>query len=163
VRWSGISGRRIFWIMPCERFLGMKQAILLTGLTILALEAGFQVAGVRPVATVVYGAIALMAAMIAGTFLWLWIERTTPLATGMVMSWAGMAALAAGWWRETLGDGTQPEAGGPVIFGVLALPIVGSILHFAVMQRSLGCHGPHFLWPPVAALVVSGAVYGVVA
>ena len=80
----------------------MKQAIFLIFLTVLALEAGFLLLGYVPVANIVYGAIALMAVMIAATFLWLWFERTTPLAIGMVVSWFGMACLAGWWWVYNL-------------------------------------------------------------
>lgn len=137
----------------------MKQAIFLILLTVLALEAGFQVMGFAPVANIVYGAIALMAAMIAATFLWLWFERTTPLAIGMVISWFGMACLAAWWWVYNLMGAPAWADQHPAIFGVLALPIVGSVLHFAVIQRSFGFHGMHFLWPLLGAVALSIAVY----
>ncbi|MAM61214.1 hypothetical protein [Maritimibacter sp. UBA3975] len=137
----------------------MKQAIILILLTVLALEAGFLLLGFDPVAEIVYGVIALMAAMIAATFLWLWLERTTPLAIGMVVSWFGLACLAAWWWLYNLLGAPVWAQTHPAIFSVLALPIVGSILHFAVIQRSFGFHGMHFLWPIFAAILVSVAVY----
>lgn len=137
----------------------MKQAIFLIFLTVLALEAGFLLLGYVPVANIVYGAIALMAVMIAATFLWLWFERTTPLAIGMVVSWFGMACLAGWWWVYNLTGSPDWAHQNPGMFGVLALPIVGSVLHFAVIQRSFGYHGMHFLWPLAGAVGLSIAVY----
>lgn len=136
----------------------MKQAVILILLTILALEAGFRLFGYATVANIAYGAIALMAVMIAATFLWLWFERTTPLAIGMVVSWFGMACLAAWWWVYNLLGSPDWGHQNPGVFGILALPIVGAVLHFAVIQRSFGYHGMHFLWPIAGAAALSVAV-----
>lgn len=137
----------------------MKQAIGLTALTIVALEAAFFVLGFDAVANVVFGVIALMALMIAGTFMWLWFERTTPLAIGMVISWLGIAWMASWWWVLNLIGAPDMVLSHPGIFGVLAFPIVGAVLHFAVIQRSFGFHGMHFLWPIVGAIIVSVGVF----
>lgn len=137
----------------------MKQAIWLTLLTIAALEAAFLGVGYRAVAEIAYGAIALMALMIAGTFLWLWFERATPLAIGMVLSWLGMSGMAAWWWFYTMMGAPDWAARHPGIFTILAFPIVGAVLHFAVIQRSFGSHGMRFLWPVAGALGVSVALY----
>lgn len=133
----------------------MKQAILLIIATIGALEAGFLILGFDAVADVVYGAIALMAAAIAATFLWLWFERTTPLAIGMAVSWLGIALMSGWWWVYNLAGAPDWADQHPLLFGVLAMPIVGSVLHFAVIQRSFGFHGAHFLWPLLAAVIAS--------
>ncbi|MEO0945360.1 MAG: hypothetical protein AAFY06_11035, partial [Pseudomonadota bacterium] len=42
-----------------------------------------QTYGYWPVYEVSYGAFSIMAAIIAGTFFWLWARRSTPLALGM--------------------------------------------------------------------------------
>lgn len=129
----------------------MKQAFGLLALIMAGLEAGRALAGAEAVVAVVSGALALMALMIAATFLWLWFERTTPLALGMAHSWLG-AGLLAGlwWWGQRTGAGwTAPPS------LALALPAVGATLHFAVIHRSFGHHGPGFLWPMALALAIS--------
>lgn len=134
----------------------MKQALTLTLLTIAALEAAYLLLGYDRLAGVVYGAMSVMALLIAGTFLWLWFERTTPLAIGMALSWLGVAAMSGWWWAAALSQVPQLFAVHPGIFAALALPLVGAVLHFAVIQRSFGLHGLHFLWPVAGALVLSG-------
>ena len=73
-----------------------------------------------------FGAVAAAAALISGTFLWLWWVRATPLALGMVLSWAGVAAMAGG----------LAVAAGPAL---AALPpvLAGVSLHFGVMRTSM--------------------------
>lgn len=137
----------------------MKQAISLTVLTVIALELAFVGLGYDTVADITYGTIAVMALLIAGTFLWLWFERTTPLAIGMAISWLGIAWVAGWWWAYSLMGAPGWAVAHPGLFVILAFPIVGAILHFAVIQRSFGFHGLHFLWPAIGALAVSIAVY----
>ncbi len=137
----------------------MKQAIWLTILTAIGLETAFGVYGFEVVADIVYGAIAIMAFLVACTFLWLWFERTTPLAIGMVISWLGISWMAGWWWvYNLLGAPTWADEH-PAVFGILALPLVGAVLHFAVIQRSFGYHGVHFLWPVLGAVGLSFSVY----
>jgi hypothetical protein len=91
----------------------MKQALGLLALILAGLEAGRVMAGQDAVLAVVSGALALMALMIAATFLWLWFERTTPLALGMAHSWLGAGLIAGLWWwalRAGGGAGTPPPA-----------------------------------------------------
>lgn len=137
----------------------MKQAIILIGLTVVGLEAGYLAFGYKAVADVAYGAIAVMAMLIAVTFLWLWFVRATPLAIGMVVSWLGVAGVAGWWWSVNLLGQPGWAQGHPGLFAILALPMVGSVLHFAVIQRSFGYHGMHFLWPVAISIVVSVSVY----
>lgn len=137
----------------------MKQAIWLIVATVVALELAFVQLGFDAVADIAYGAIAVMALMIAGTFLWLWFERTTPLAIGMVISWLGISWMAAWWWAYNLMGAPTWADDHPGLFVVLALPIVGAVLHFAVIQRSFGFHGLHFLWPVLGSIGFSVAVY----
>ncbi|GKY87516.1 hypothetical protein [Sinisalibacter aestuarii] len=135
----------------------MKQSVFLTALIWAALEAGRLVVGDGAVRLIAYGAIALMALMIAGTFLWLWRERATPLALGMAWAWLGAGVLAGWWWRASLiGQGAAPEAG---LHLVLAISLTGALLHFAVIQRSFGRHGASFLWPVALALALSGLAW----
>jgi hypothetical protein len=98
-----------------------------------------------------------MSLMISATFLWLWGERATPLALGMSFSWLGTGLFAGGFWVvDLLGlpVGLRSEDTALV---VLAVCIVGALLHFAVIHRSFGRHGMGFLWPVIVALGVSAA------
>ncbi|WP_188527295.1 hypothetical protein [Sinisalibacter lacisalsi] len=136
----------------------MKQAIGLLALILAALALVRAALGGEAALVLAAGAVALMALMIAGTFLWLYFERTTPLALGMAFSWLGWG-LFAGWgWAASL-------AGAPVWGGlaagslaVLGFCIVGAVLHFSVIHRSFGWHGASFLWPVALALALSGLV-----
>ena len=135
----------------------MKQAVALLALVVLVLETGKHVAGHDAVVEIVSGAIALMSLMISATFLWLWGERATPLALGMSFSWLGTGLFAGGFWVvDLLGlpVGLRSEDTALV---VLAVCIVGALLHFAVIHRSFGRHGMGFLWPVIVALGVSVA------
>jgi len=42
---------------------------------------------------------------------------------------------------------------------LLALSLVGAVLHFAVIHRSFGRHGASFLWPVALALGLSTLIY----
>jgi hypothetical protein len=106
-----------------------------------------------------YGALSLMGAMIAATFLWLWYERATPLALGMAFSWAGATCVMGWWWTYNLFDRPVAMVGSEVLFAFLSLYFVGAILHFAVMQRSLGLHGALFALPLLGATLVSVLIH----
>ncbi|WP_298491691.1 hypothetical protein [uncultured Maritimibacter sp.] len=133
----------------------MKQAIWLTLATVAVLEAGFLVAGYVPVADIAFGAVAIMAFLIALTFLWLWASHTTPLALGMVLSWLGVGGMAVWRWAYNLFEAPDWTMDHPAILWMLALTIAGSLLHFAVIQRSFGYRGLAFLWPVCGALGAS--------
>lgn len=83
-----------------------------------------------------YGAFALMAVLIAGTFLWLWARRATPLALGMAFGWAGAASVMGWWWVYNLTGHAVWMEESPVLFGCLSLYFVGAILHLQVIGRS---------------------------
>lgn len=138
----------------------MKQAVLLLALALVALEAGQRMAGHGAVVEIVYGAVTLMSLMISATFLWLWGERATPLALGMSFSWLGAGLFAGGFWLVELFDLGFTGWSGDATLLALGVYIVGAVLHFAVIHRSFGRHGPGFLWPVLAALglSVAGAV-----
>lgn len=136
----------------------MKQALGLLLLVLGVLEAGRASFGDPRLAVVMSGAMALMALMIAATFLWLWLERATPLALGMVHAWAGVAAFSGGWWATALGEGADWPGTPPGSGLVTGLFLVGALLHFAVIQRSFGRHGVAFLWPVAVAFSVAAAV-----
>ena len=135
----------------------MKQAAVLLALVVLALEAGKLAAGHDAVVGIVYGAIAIMSLMISATFLWLWRERATPLALGMSFSWLGAGLFAGGFWLVDMLGLPERAWSDHTALVVLAVYIVGALLHFAVIHRSFGRHGMAFLWPVVAALAMSVA------
>jgi len=135
----------------------MKQAVILLTLVIFVLEAGKLAAGHDAVVEIAYGAIAIMSLMISATFLWLWGERATPLALGMSFSWLGAGLFAGGFWLVDLVGLSAPVWSEDTALLVLAVYIVGALLHFAVIHRSFGRHGMAFLWPVVAALGLSAA------
>lgn len=137
----------------------MRQALLLCLAIAGALVAMDRALGYEAAYEIGYGALALMAAMIAATFLWLWYERTTPLALGMAFSWSGAASVMGWWWVFNLLGGPEAMVGSEVLFAFLSLYFVGAILHFSVMQRSLGLHGGLFAVPIIAATLVSAAIH----
>jgi hypothetical protein len=108
-----------------------------------------------------YGALTLMAAMIAATFLWLWHVRATPLALGMAFSWAGAASVMGWWWVYTLSGGPDWMLEGEMLFVFLSLYFVGAILHFAVVGRSLGLPAGYLGFPVATALVLSAIIHAV--
>lgn len=140
----------------------MKQAILLLALVIGLLEGGKVFVGQAVLLPSVFGAIAMMALMISGTFLWLWGERATPLALGMSFSWLGAGLFAGWWWLHDLLGRPNWVYRDDAALGVLGLCVVGAILHFAVIHRSFGRHGASFLWPVLTALALSAGTVVVV-
>ena len=83
-----------------------------------------------------YGAFAMMAAVISGTFLWLWFRRATPLALGMAFGWAGAASVIGWWWVYKLTGRAVWMDENPLLFGCLSLYFVGALLHLQVIGRS---------------------------
>ncbi len=137
----------------------MKQAfMLLMGLVVL-FQAGYELFGYAAVYEIAYGAITLMALMIAATFLWLFVVRATPLALGMAYSWAGAGAVMGWWWVYQFSGRPDWLSASPVLFACLPFYFVGAVLHFAVIHRSFGLHGLAFLVPVVVAVAVSAGIY----
>jgi hypothetical protein len=137
----------------------MKQAFVLLMLLIGLFHLGYLGLGYEAMYQVAYGAITLMALMISGTFLWLFVQRATPLALGMAYGWAG-AGLVLGWWYLYHLTGRPGWAvDSPVLFVILPFYFVGAVLHFAVIHRSFGRHGMSFLWPVALSVVVSSLLY----
>lgn len=137
----------------------MKQALALLAVVVAVMDLSYRIAGYQAVFVVAYGAIALMALMIAATFLWLWFERATPLALGMAYSWSGIGLVTGWWWLFNLMGQPVWATDHPGLFAVLALYVVGAVLHFSVIHRSFGFHGASFLWPVAVALGLSTLIY----
>ena len=130
----------------------MRQALWLLGAVAVAVAAAVAAMGQAATAAMGYAAVAAMAAMIAGTFLWLWWVRATPLALGMALSWAGVAVVAF-----------HLAGGAPDALPHVALPLLaaGATLHFAVMRRSMGLHPAAAAVPAMltAAAALAGLLF----
>jgi len=135
----------------------MRQAALM----FLAVAAVFQI-GNRVLASpamqdIAQGATALVALVIAGTFLWLWARRTTPLALGMALSWAGAGLMLGWWWAYGLMGRPAAMATSPVLLHFLALYAVGAALHLAVIARSFDLPERGVILPMLVAAAASWA------
>lgn len=137
----------------------MKQAFALLVLLIGLFQVGHALLGYDTVYRIAYGAIALMALMISGTFLWLYVLRATPLALGMAYSWAGAGFVLGWWWVYHLSGQSDALRESPALFNLLPFYFVGAVLHFAVIHRSFGRHGATFLWPIAGAVGLSAGLY----
>lgn len=133
----------------------MRQALLLLIAVIGVLAVGQEALGYWKTYEVVYGAISMMAVMISGTFLWLWVLRATPLALGMAFSWAGCASVLGWWWFYRAFDEPAAMQANGTLFVFLSFYFVGATLHFATIQRSLGLHGQVFLVPVLGSVVLA--------
>jgi hypothetical protein len=140
----------------------MRLAILGGGALFAAFLAGNAIWGFWAVYQIAYGAFVLMAAMIAATFFWLWRRRATPLALGMVMSWAGGAFVMGWWWLfQILGHPTGMTEH-PALFAGLALYLTGTAMHFSVIGANLGWPRVGWAIPVVLAASVSLALTAVI-
>lgn len=137
----------------------MKQAVMLLVALMALFRLGYEVMGYQAVYQIAYGAITLMALMIAATFLWLFVVRATPLALGMAYSWAGAGGVLGWWWVYNAAGQPAWSVESPHLFLLLPFYFVGAVLHFAVIHRSFGRHGTAFLWPVAAALAASSLIY----
>ncbi|MEL7345121.1 MAG: hypothetical protein AAFN59_09720 [Pseudomonadota bacterium] len=136
----------------------MKQAIYMLILAIAALLAGEAAFGYGATYKTVYGALAIMALMIAGTFLWLYLKRATPLALGMAFSWAGCAGVLSWFWLYRTLERPMFMQDNDALFVLLAFYFVGATLHFVTIQRTLGWHGQTFLLPVIGSFIVAMTV-----
>jgi hypothetical protein len=137
----------------------MRQAIFLA----LALWAAFyfivEVLDFRLAAAIGFSATMLIAAVNSLTFLWLWYARTTPLALGMALSWAGQAAISAWWFATGMpGKGVWLDQD-PLIFLFLSIYIVGGGIHIAVIQNSAGSTRTAAIWPLMAIVAIITGFY----
>ena len=137
----------------------MKDAIRILGLATTGMLLIYALLGYQAAYEIGYGAFTVMAAMVSLTFLWLWMQRATPLAMGMAFGWAGAASVMGWWWVYNLLDGPVQMQGNAALFVCLSVYFVGAVLHFAVIGRSLGVD--RMLWglPVVMAVAVSGVIH----
>lgn len=137
----------------------MKQAFTLAVILIVALQAGYQLAGYRAVYQIGHGAICMMSMMISATFLWLYVQRATPLALGMAYSWSGAGLVMGWWWLYSVLGRPDWATDSPVLFNFLGVYVTGALLHFSVIHRSFNWHGAAFVLPVLGAVALSSAVY----
>lgn len=131
----------------------MKQAFALIALITAALLVAYRLLGYETTYHIAYGTITVMGLVIAGTFVWLWIMRATPLALGMVFSWTGGALVMAWWWAHQLLGRPEEMWASPVLFIFLAFYIAGAILHLVVIQGTL--HLPRRIYITLAGVAVA--------
>ena len=137
----------------------MKQALYLFGLVAMAFVGLDFAFGYQTAYAISYGAIALMAVAISLTFLWLYVQRTTPLALGMSFSWAGAASVMGWWWLYNTFDKPAAMDESEVLFIFVALYFVGAIMHFGVIVVSLNLPRPLFVLPILGSLLISAAIH----
>ena len=137
-------------MMDAARVLGLSAGAMFLIYAGLGYEAAYEIS---------YGAFTLMAAMVSLTFLWLWMQRATPLAMGMAFGWAGAASVMGWWWVFNLLDGPLPMQQNAALFLCLSIYFVGAVLHFAVIGRSLGWTGRLWMVPIGVALAVSTGLH----
>lgn len=131
----------------------MKQAFALITLIIMVLLTAYRLFGYETTYRIAYAAIMAMGLLIAGTFVWLWVMRATPLALGMIFSWTGGALVMAWWWTYNLLERPEVMRESPVLFVFLAFYIAGAILHFVVIQGTL--HLPRPFYAALAGVAVA--------
>ena len=103
-----------------------------------------------------YGAIALDAMVIAGTFGWLWHIRATPMALGMAVSWLGCAGLVGYWWVfNQIGRPPAPGLEKQALWPFLSLYLAGAVGHLRVIANAYGGGRSLFLGGSCGVLAVS--------
>ncbi len=137
----------------------MTQAFRLMGVVSLLVLLTYLGLGYEAAYEISYGAFTLMAAMVSLTFLWLWMQRATPLAVGMAFSWAGAACVMGWWWVYNLMERPGPMHESAVLLLLLGVYFVGVMMHFAVIGRSLGLAQRLWGMPVALALVVSTVLH----
>ena len=137
----------------------MKQAAYLFALIAVALIGVDTGVGYTAAYAISYGAITLMAVVISATFLWLYVQRTTPLALGMSLSWAGAACVMGWWWLFAALDRPSAMEENEALLVFVSLYFVGAIMHFGVIQKSLHLPRSAYLVPVVGSVVVSALVH----
>ncbi|SHI33662.1 hypothetical protein SAMN04488012_10159 [Palleronia salina] len=140
----------------------MKSAAFLVLTVLVLLSVGRAALGDGAAYLLVGGAMALMAALIAVTFAWLWRSNATPLALGMVLSWSGTAGTLLWWWSAAQWGAAGPIPDHPgLAFGV-ALHISGAVLHFLVIGRSLKLPQGLAIAIPLLSVALAGLVHTVI-
>lgn len=111
---------------------------------------GVALGGYAAMYELTFGTFAIMAITIGITFLWLYRTRSTPLALGMALSWAGSAGLIGWWYVLALFDRPEGMIDNSLLFVFLAMHMTGALMHFRVIGSTLGW------WPGMWALLPLG-------
>lgn len=136
----------------------MTRPVLLLLAMIVGFEASDILFGYHLSYRVGYGAFTVLSVVIAVTFLWLWAQRATPLALGMVFSWSGAACLMGWWWLYSLLGAPEWMKDNPLLFIFLSVYLMGAVLHLEVIGRSFSLHRFATYAPVAGAVLVSLAV-----
>lgn len=137
----------------------MKDALGVLGMSAMGMLLLYAVVGYEAAYEISYGAFTLMAAMVSLTFLWLWVQRSTPLAVGMAFGWAGAASVMGWWWIFNLLEQPVAMVENALLFMCLSVYFVGAVLHFAVIGRSLGMVRGLWMIPVALAIAVSSVLH----
>lgn len=133
----------------------MTKPILLLLATIAVFELCDLLFGYDVVYRVGYGVFSLLAVAIAGTFFWLWLQRSTPLALGMVFSWTGAACVMAWWWLYNILGAPIWMQDNPLLFVFLSVYLLGAALHLEVIGRSFSLSKIATYAPVAGAVLLS--------
>lgn len=137
----------------------MKDALGVLALAVSGMLVLYAAVGYEAAYEISYGAFTLMAAMVSLTFLWLWFQRSTPLAVGMAFGWAGAASVMGWWWIFNLLERPVPMVENAMLFVCLSVYFVGAVMHFAVIGRSLGVARGLWAVPVALAIALSGVLH----
>lgn len=133
----------------------MTKPVLLWGALVAAFHMGDYLFGYQVIYKIGYGAFSLLALVIAGTFLWLWVQRSTPLALGMAFGWGGAAGVMAWWWVFNVLSRPEWMQDNPFLFVFLSFSLVGAILHLDVIGRSFALSRLATFAPILAVTAIS--------
>lgn len=135
--------------------MDVKQALTIYAVLLGAIHASYLSQGYLGTAEIAFGALTVMALMISAIFLWLWAMRMSPLSLGMAFSWAGAAMVMGWWWLFTLLGAPVSMERSEMLLGLVGLMLTGAVLHFEVLETSLGHRRGSFLLPVAGAFAVS--------
>lgn len=117
----------------------MKRAMLFVAAVVLPLSVLSVLVPDGQAVGFAVGGLGILAGVIALTFYWLWRDCATPLALGMAISWTGSAGLMAWLWAAAgRGLAADGQEGVTWLSAVIAVQIIGALLHFDVIAASLG-------------------------
>lgn len=137
----------------------MMDALKLLFLVALAIYGIYIAFGYDAAYDIGNGAFAIMAAMVSLTFLWLWSQRTTPLALGMALGWAGASSVMGWWWIFNLLREPEGMRQSSEFFLFLSVYFAGAVMHFSVIGRSLRLAPALWGLPVLLAVAASTALH----
>ena len=126
----------------------MREAVLLILGGLVAFGAAETRLGADQATLATMRAAAGLAVPLGGAFVWLWLERATPLALGLALAWAGSGALLADWPSEGPGRGAHLFA---------ALYLAGAVVHLRVVAGVTPWPVPAF-WCAIGISALSATI-----